>query len=195
MKKIINLLKIGEVDQSIIDTLKLKLELTFKKFNVSVVPLKRIVPLKNSEYNKKRDQYDAYKILYNINNYIANELAFRILGIVDNDIFSSSLNFVFGLAVGPKKDAPGDRVAALISITRLRESFYRKPDNNELFELRVLKEAIHELGHTFNLTHCNKFCIMQFSNSLFDTDKKPAKFCDSCLKKLEHFFKNLDDSF
>jgi len=35
---------------------------------------------------------------------------------------------------------------------------------------RVIKEAVHELGHAFGLTHCeNSKCVMHFSNSLQDT--------------------------
>jgi archaemetzincin len=195
MKKIIHLLKIGQVDQSILDQLRKKLELSFKEFNISIDLLKVIIPLENSEYNIKRNQYNASKILYKIYNYIQDKQSFRILGIIDKDIFSSSLNFVFGLAMSPKKDAMANPIVALISITRLRESFYRRADNNGIFELRVLKEAIHELGHTFNLGHCNHFCIMKFSNSLADTDKKPPNFCVFCLNKLSHFFKKLEDSF
>jgi archaemetzincin len=56
--------------------------------------------------------------------------------------------------------------------------------------LRTLKEANHELGHTFGLHHCENVCVMKFSNSLADTDKKPAIFCDTCLKNLQLFFKS-----
>ncbi|MFX1597125.1 MAG: hypothetical protein ACFFBK_13800, partial [Promethearchaeota archaeon] len=73
--------------------------------------------------------------------------------------------------------------------TRLREKFYRRPDNSTLFELRILKEAVHELGHTFTLQHCKNFCIMRFSNSLADTDQKPPEYCASCLNKLKNFLK------
>ena len=47
--------------------------------------------------------------------------------------------------------------------------------------LRTQKEAVHELGHTFNLQHCHRtFCVMHFSNSIFDTDKKESLLCDQC---------------
>ena len=55
----------------------------------------------------------------------------------------------------------------------------------EKVEERILKETIHELGHTFGLKHCHNNCVMRFSNSLADTDKKPVKFCASCLKQLK----------
>ena len=109
------------------------------------------------------------------------------MGVIDKDIYSEPLNFVFGIAVKPTKRISGVPVVCLISVTRLREQFYNKPENDDFFELRILKEAVHELGHTFSLEHCDKFCIMKFSNSLMDTDKKPAQFCESCMKKIINF--------
>ena len=39
-----------------------------------------------------------------------------------------------------------------------------------LFQQRIPKEVVHELGHLFKLSHCDKrYCVMHFSNSLKDT--------------------------
>ncbi|MFX0039164.1 MAG: archaemetzincin family Zn-dependent metalloprotease [Promethearchaeota archaeon] len=192
MKKIVSLLKIGQVDLTIFEMLKTKLEFSFREFNISVDILKDIVPLENSEFNVKRNQYNASKILDKINSYVQNRRFFRVLGILDKDIFTSSLNFVFGLAMNPNNLKTSNPVISLISITRLREHFYRRPEDRFLFEERISKEAIHELGHTFGLPHCHKFCIMRFSNSITDTDYKPSLFCKSCLDKLRNFFKKLE---
>lgn len=49
-----------------------------------------------------------------------------------------------------------------------------------------MKEAVHELGHTFGLVHCiDPKCVMFFSNSLADTDNKNTKFCKKCIKLFE----------
>ncbi|MBD3342132.1 MAG: archemetzincin, partial [Candidatus Lokiarchaeota archaeon] len=60
-----------------------------------------------------------------------------------------------------------------------------------LFEKRILKEAIHELGHTFNLKHCKSKCVMQFSESLYEADKKPLEYCSTCKKHLRYFLSTL----
>jgi archaemetzincin len=195
MKKIISLLKIGRVDQSIFNKLKKRLEISFKEFNITVNPQIKMMSLENSEYNKERDQYHTLKLLTKIKLLFQDKHNFRILGIIDYDIYANSYNFLFGQAESPNLDNLRQSVGALISITRLRESFYRRLENEFLFEQRVLKEAIHELGHTFGLHHCHKFCIMRFSNSLADTDYKPSSFCNSCLQSLRNFFKNLNNSF
>jgi archaemetzincin len=189
MKKTIELLKIGDFDKSILIKLRNDIEHEFKEFNMAVNIIQPI-PLNENQYNPIRNQYDASKILNSIIFHNQNRQTFRILGIMDRDIFTSGLNFVFGIAMSPKIKKSRDPLVALISITRLREEFYRRPEIIGLFELRVLKEAIHELGHTFSLEHCNKFCIMRFSNSLVDTDEKPVNFCETCMKNLRLFFKN-----
>ncbi len=93
---------------------------------------------------------------------------------VNADIFASGLNYVFGEAFTPGK-------AALISLWRLKPEFYKDKSNVSLYKLRTLKEAIHEVGHTLGVRHCiHSFCVMHFSNSIFDTDKKQNLLCDEC---------------
>jgi len=96
------------------------------------------------------------------------------LGITDKDLFVPRLNFVFGEA----DPAAG---VAVISTFRLRPEFYGQEPNLERLQARVLKEAVHELGHVFGLEHCDsRFCIMHFSNTIADSDLKGPGFCREC---------------
>jgi archaemetzincin len=98
----------------------------------------------------------------------------RLLGLVDLDLYTPGLNFVFGQA------SMGGR-EALIALPRLRQSFYGLADDEALFHERAIKEAVHELGHTYGLGHCpDATCVMHFSNSLPDTDFKGKGFCAVC---------------
>jgi hypothetical protein len=88
------------------------------------------------------------------------------------------LNFVFGLA------DPSSR-CAIISLARLYPEFYGQPRNPGLFKARAVKEAVHELGHLLGLGHCpDPACVMAFSNSLGDTDRKGPGFCAPCRELL-----------
>ena len=88
------------------------------------------------------------------------------------------LNFVFG-------EADTLNGVALISLRRLREGFYGLPEDEGLLVERAIKEAVHELGHTYGLPHCgDPSCVMRFSNSLKDTDRKGRAFCPACRKRL-----------
>jgi archaemetzincin len=71
-----------------------------------------------------------------------------------------------------------------IYLPRLRQEFYGLKPDEPLFHQRIIKEAVHELGHAFGLEHCNnQMCVMHFSNSLTDTDIKQNSFCDICRTK------------
>lgn len=96
------------------------------------------------------------------------------LGIVDKDLFAPRLNFVFGIASRSAR-------ACVISVTRLKAS---APDT--YFD-RILKEAVHELGHSmYGLDHCDTpDCVMWFSNSLSETDYKRPTYCENCMEKIK----------
>jgi archaemetzincin len=44
---------------------------------------------------------------------------------------------------------------------------------------------VHELGHVYGLGHCNRqACVMWFSNTLAETDRKGSRFCPVCARAL-----------
>lgn len=49
---------------------------------------------------------------------------------------------------------------------------------------RLLKEAIHEVGHLFFLNHCKAPCVMAFSGTIGEIDKKNKTLCASCKANL-----------
>ena len=169
------LVAVGEIDRSVIDWLRNDLTKVFNK----QVFIGKGMPEPDDAYHKKRNQYLSTSILNSMMEQKEYAPYEKTLGIVDHDLFVPELNFVFGQA-SPK--------AAVISLTRLRQTFYHLPEDQNLFHQRVLTEAVHELGHTYGLGHCgNPRCVMFFSNSLMDTDRKGSEFCPSCKSKLHRF--------
>ena len=175
----IGILSIAQpVDASVIGRIQENLKIILPKTKCAIID--KTLPMPEEAFNKARQQYNSTIILNRIHGYAERQKALdRILGITNVDLFVPSLNFVFGEAECPGK-------AALISLKRLKPEFYGKTVNTELFVERCTKEAVHEIGHTLGLTHCpNPFCVMHFSNSIFDTDTKQSLFCGRCYLKIE----------
>lgn len=165
---------IGEIKRVILDDLSPALE---KRYNLPC-RIRESIDIPTPAYNKSRDQYHSTTILNIINKNIPSD-AERILGIIDKDLYVPELNFVFG-------EAMPFYGTAIISITRLRQEYYGLPKNNRIFKERMVKEAVHELGHTYGLDHChNPKCVMFFSNSLADTDRKGDNLCGSCKSQIK----------
>jgi len=125
-------------------------------------------------YNPARGQYHSTEILKRLLQDPPAE-SWRILGVTDVDLFIPILTFVFGEA------QLGD-TGALVSTHRLRPEFYGMPNDPELLRVRLLKEALHELGHTLGLQHCPDYlCVMSASHSVERIDLKRAGFCRTCM--------------
>ena len=165
------LIPIGEIEGAVLESLRQPLTQAFGQ----ETQIGDKMPLPRENYYLSRNQYLASPLLSAIP---LPDPGNRALGVVDVDIFAPGLNFVFGMA-----DIPGRR--ALISLKRLRQEFYGLLQDKQLFSERTLKEAVHELGHTYGLKHCpDPICVMHFSNRLRDTDVKSWKFCPKCQQKV-----------
>ena len=136
-----------------------------KGFACTVLPA---MSLPVDAYNPLREQYRVERLLEATRQAVAG----RVLGVTDQDLYAEGLNFVFGMAERPGR-------AAVITLARLHSADAAR------FQARMLKEAVHELGHTLGLAHCPRSkCVMTFSNTLADTDRKEAAFCAACRARL-----------
>jgi len=170
--KKIALRPIGNIDPWMLEGLSQALGATFGK----AVDIKAPFDELNHAYDPRRNQYLSTAFLEAMSMAQDEE---RALGVCDIDLYVPGLNFVFG-------EADPRRKRAVISLYRLRQERYGLPREERLFAERAGKEAIHELGHTYGLGHCgDQSCVMHFSNSLPETDRKRALFCGSCNRKLK----------
>jgi len=121
-----------------------------------------------------RHQYYSTAILQRLER--ASDLDTRVLGVTACDLYVPVLTFVFG-------EAQLDGNCAVVSTARLQEEFYGMPHREELHRERLVKEAAHEIGHTFGLRHCADWrCVMSSSHGVERLDVKGSEFCTTCKK-------------
>ncbi len=129
-------------------------------------------------FDPNRDQYNSSLILRQLITTPPGD-AGKILGVVDVDLFIPILTFVFG-------EAQLQGIGSVVSTHRLHNRFYGLPENREVTTDRLLKEAVHELGHTFGLIHCTQQrCVMNASTYVENIDQKPVEFCPVCQKGIQ----------
>ncbi len=132
----------------------------------------------SAAFSPQRRQYNSTEILKILAPYASPE-TWRVLGVSELDLFIPILTFVFGEARMGGRDA-------VVSLRRLRQEFYGLPADPESLAARLLKESLHELGHTLGLRHCPAFrCAMSASHAVETIDLKEAAFCARCLPALD----------
>jgi archaemetzincin len=109
--------------------------------------------------------------------------AFCVLAITMQDLYPEpSWNFVFGQA------SLRERIG-VYSFARYDPVFYgeqRSSGYETLLLRRSSKVLAHETGHMFGLAHCTFFnCLMNGSNHLVESDRRPLHLCPVCLRKLQ----------
>jgi archaemetzincin len=173
---IIEIVTIGDVERSLLGAIGRGLTKAYASLvDGCLIGPSLWMPL--AAYNAQHRQHEADIILDLVLRRIIGE---KVLALTGADLYTRSheYNFIFGLAQRQGR-------AALVSLHRLDPTFYGERPDRKLFLARAAKEAVHELGHTFGLVHCQDFkCVMSFSNSIFDVDEKSAAFCGGCEEKL-----------
>ena len=172
----IDIIPIGEIEEPLLLFLKQSI---FQTFKIQARIRNRCFDL-FPVYDPVRDQYNSTGLLLQLINDTPPE-TLKILGVTELDLFIPIFTFLFG-------EAQLKGVGALVSARRLHNQFYGIPENQELFKSRLLKEGIHELGHTFGLIHCFTLnCVMKSSTYVEEIDQKSLNFCRFCEQGILHW--------
>jgi archaemetzincin len=159
---------IGEHDSHLLDQVSLEANLVFG-FPTEILPLLDDVYF---AFDPTRDQYYSTPILELLASK-APPRAVKVLGVTGVDLFIPILTHVYGEAqLGGK--------ACIISSCRLSEGLSPLSARDD-FACRMVKEAVHELGHTFQLRHCKESsCVMHYCRTIRDVDRKSNQLCRYC---------------
>lgn len=173
---VLHLLPVGEIGSLALEGLRRDLEAEFRA-RCEVLP-QRLDP--EFAFHNQRRQYHSTEILKHMEKSVPRE-CWRLLGVTAHDLYMPILTFVFG-------EAQLNNTCAVVSAHRLRQEFYGLPTSPELLRERLLKEAVHELGHTFGLTHCRDYeCVMTASHAVERIDLKGSHFCATCRSRVSAF--------
>jgi len=124
-------------------------------------------------FHREREQFHSSEILARMQSLVTPQ-TWRILGVAAVDLYIPILTFVFG-------EAQVGGACAVVSLHRLRQEFYGLPEDQNLLRDRLLKECVHEVGHTLNLTHCDDYrCAMAPSHAVEWIDLKESSLCSAC---------------
>lgn len=193
MNENINILILNDINRNILKYLKKNLAIVFER---NVIISKHIM-VPSILFNDEKKQHDGRKLLkFLTENIMLKEVKNINLAVFDRDIYKDNVDYLFGLA------SPFPKIA-VISIMRMHphfnEDYFLKglkkrksgkfpllvkrlnSAEKKLYYERILKEAVHGIGHTFGLMHCsNKSCIMYPSITSEDIDSKEIAFCRTC---------------
>jgi archaemetzincin len=167
--KSLDLLPIGELPAGMLQCLAPALA------NVLRVPCE-ILPYALSPkfaLHAERQQYHSSELLRRMQEHVR-PVTWRVLGVAAVDLYIPILTFVFGEAQmgGP---------CAVVSAHRLRQEFYGLDADQGMLADRLLKESVHEIGHTLDLTHCEDYrCAMAPSHAVEWIDLKEGVLCPNC---------------
>src|SRR5690606_9018649 len=128
-------------------------------------------------YDPARRQYDGNRLIQFIHTQYGNDNR-KTIGLFRVDLFIPILTYIIGQAIYKGN-------AGVVSLFRLKNELYGLKKDETLLVDRFVKEIIHELGHTYGLTHCiSPACVMRSSTYIEDIDQKEGHFCTKCREKL-----------
>ncbi|MBK5260626.1 MAG: archaemetzincin family Zn-dependent metalloprotease [Thermoanaerobaculia bacterium] len=123
-------------------------------------------------FHPERNQYHSTTILEQLKSFYGRGEI--VVGITPVDLFIPILTYVFG-------EAQLSGSCAVVSYHRMHQALYGLEPDDSLLAERLSKTAIHEIGHTRGLTHCDDYnCVMAAAHAVEWLDVKGHALCAWC---------------
>ena len=165
---------LGDVDRALIRSVLSHVQSVFTPRVVGRPPR----PLPRTAYYRPRNRYRGERVLADLETRTPSRIS-KVLGVMSRDLSVTKREVhdwgVFGVAGLSCR-------AAVVSVHRLA----RNGVGQRTVEKRLNQVAVHELGHTFGLSHCpSARCIMNDAGGTMRTvDRSSGRFCASCSRRL-----------
>lgn len=160
------------------------------------VELREAAPLARAAEDPDRKQYRAGELLSEVRRALPRLKVDRLVGaavpgspmatdrpdatifVTDVDLFLPSREGVFGEIDSAHK-------AAILSVRRLRETFYRRGSDPAKQRARLVKQILRALGLLRGLPDCgDPGCAMSSAQVVADVDRKRERYCAPCWKRI-----------
>jgi predicted Zn-dependent protease len=192
---ILGIVSIGKISLSILEKIKSQIESVFNNFFYDIVLIQEI-KLENCKVSPEiKEEFNLLdKSLKKVSLFPTEDF----FSIVRTQMLKSNLTIGLGLTNFPIYSSSDESLLFLFGEANLKHrcaivSTHNLLDVNEIgvAESRILKEAIHEIGHLIlGAKHCNKSnCVMMFSETIGEIDKKSNYLCEKCKSELENIKK------
>jgi archaemetzincin len=167
---------VGKIDPAEVEAAAARISKVLNK----TVELRPSAPVPKAGDDPARGQHLAGPFLAGLRSSIARTAPAQdvTLFVTDVDLYKPSTDGVFG-----DIDAPGR--AAVLSVRRLREAFYKRKADPIKARTRLVKLALYALGRACGLPECREAgCALSTTSALADIDLKSEKYCASCWRRL-----------
>jgi predicted Zn-dependent protease len=188
---ILGIVSIGKISLSILEIIKSQIDSVFNDFFYDILLIRevelenrKVSPEIKEEFNlldnslKKVSLFPTEDFFSTVRTQMLKNNLTIGLGLTNFPIYSSSdegLLFLFG-------EANLKHRCAIVSTHNLLDD-----NENDVADSRIIKETIHEIGHLIlGAKHCDKDnCVMMFSETIGEIDKKSNYLCEKCKSELE----------
>jgi archaemetzincin len=168
---------IGIVDTSILADV---IPYVSQEYHNAKITIHKPIPLPQSAFYKPRNRYRAEKILHYLDS-INPDKRTKIIGFTSVDI-STTKDDVYDWGIFGLGSMGGS--ACIFSTFRL----FRMADE-KLKKDRLRKLVVHELGHTFDIDHCEWVkCVMtDYKGTMASVDETWFHLCADCRRQLNAY--------